>query len=160
MTDLACTIERLASEEDLDAVAALEADAFANPWTRDMLARELRQSDVARVYVLRTVGKRVAAFCACWLIFDELHINTVAVDPALRRRGLAIRLMEHVLADAARQGVEHATLEVRRSNEPALQLYQRLGFVVEAVRQRYYTNPEEDALILWLRDLKPARSSP
>lgn len=160
MTDLACTIERLASEEDLDAVAALEADAFANPWTRDMLARELRQSDVARVYVLRTVGKRVAAFCACWLIFDELHINTVAVDPALRRRGLAIRLMEHVLADAARQGVEHATLEVRRSNEPALQLYQRLGFVVEAVRQRYYTSPEEDALILWLRDLKPARSSP
>lgn len=156
MHDDAWTIERLSSEEDLDAVAALEADAFTNPWTREMLARELRQSDVARVYVLRAMGKRVAAFCACWLIFDELHVNTVAVDPALRRRGLAVRLLEHVLADAARGGAEHATLEVRRSNEPALQLYGRLGFVVEAVRPRYYTNPEEDALILWKRGLKSA----
>lgn len=153
-------IERLSSDEDLDAVAALEADAFANPWTREMLARELRQSDVARVYVLRTMGKRVAAFCACWLVFDELHVNTVAVDPALRRRGLAVRLMQHVLTEAAREGAEHATLEVRRSNVPALELYRRLGFVVEAVRPRYYTSPEEDALILWRRNLKSAGSSP
>lgn len=161
MTDKApCTIERLTSDEDLDAVAALEADAFTNPWTREMLARELRQSDVARVYVLRMMEKRVAAFCACWLIFDELHINTVAVDPALRRHGLAMKLMEHVLADATGQGAAHATLEVRRSNEPALRLYQRLGFVVEGVRPRYYTSPEEDALILWRRRLGPATSGP
>ena len=153
-----CTIERIISDDDLDAVAALEAGAFTNPWTRDMLARELRQSDVARVYVLRTMGKRVAAFCACWLIFDELHINTVAVDPALRRRGLAVKLMEHVLAEATGQGAAHATLEVRRSNEPALRLYRRLGFLVEAVRPRYYASPEEDALILWRRHLNPANS--
>lgn len=158
MTD--AIVERLSSDEDLDAVAALEADAFSNPWTREMLARELRQSDVARVYVLRAMGKRVAAFCACWLVFDELHINTIAVDPSLRRQGLAVRLMHHVLADAAREGAEQATLEVRRSNEPALELYRRLGFVVEAVRPRYYTSPEEDALILWLRNLKSAASSP
>lgn len=155
-----CVIERLSSEEDLDAVAALEADAFTNPWTREMLARELRQSDVARVYVLRGMGKRVAAFCACWLVFDELHVNTVAVDPALRRQGLARRLMVHVLEDAVRGGAAHATLEVRRSNQPALELYRRLGFVVEAVRPGYYTKPEEDALILWRRDLKAAGSSP
>lgn len=160
MTGDPCTIELATSEEDLDAVAVLEADAFTNPWTREMLARELRQSDVARVYVLRGMGKRVAAFCACWVIFDELHVNTVAVDPSLRRRGLAIRLMEHVLADAARQGAGHATLEVRRSNEAALQLYQRLGFVVEAVRPRYYSSPEEDAMILWRRNLDTARSGP
>jgi ribosomal-protein-alanine N-acetyltransferase len=160
MTDEACTIERLVSDEDLDAVAALEADSFSNPWTREMLARELGQSDVARVYVMRAMGKRVAAFCACWLIFDELHVNTVAVDPSLRRRGLAVRLVQHVLADAAREGAEHATLEVRRSNEPALELYRRLGFVVEAVRPRYYTSPEEDALILWRRNLTPAGTSP
>ncbi len=157
MTDDGCTIERLVSEEDLDSVAALEADAFANPWTREMLARELRQSDVARVYLLRAGGKRVAAFCACWLVFDELHVNTVAVDPSLRRRGLATALMQHVLAEAARDGAVQATLEVRRSNEPAIELYRRLGFAVEAVRPRYYTSPEEDALILWRRDLSGAR---
>lgn len=161
MTDDApCTIEQITSEEDLDAVAALEAEAFTNPWTREMLAREIGQSDVARVYVPRTMGKPVAAFCACWLVFDELHVNTVAVDPALRRRGLASTLMAHVLREAVRLGAVHATLEVRRSNEAALQLYQRLGFVVEAVRPRYYTSPEEDALILWRRNLKPADSSP
>jgi [ribosomal protein S18]-alanine N-acetyltransferase len=156
----AWTIERLAGEEDLDAVAALEADSFTNPWTREMLARELRQSDVARVYVLRAAGRRVAAFCACWLIFDELHINTVAVDPALRRRGLATKLMEHVCSEARHEGATAVTLEVRRSNEPALRLYERLGFTVEAVRPRYYTSPEEDALILWRRGLNGPDSFP
>jgi ribosomal-protein-alanine N-acetyltransferase len=142
-------VER-AWEVDLDAVAALEADAFTNPWTRDMLQRELRQSEVARVYVLRLPGQPVAAFCTCWVIYDELHINTIAVDRSRRRQGLATALMRYVLEDAARGGAVRATLEVRRSNDAAQQLYQRLGFQVSAVRHRYYTQPEEDALILWL----------
>ena len=142
-------VER-AWEADLDAVAALEADAFTNPWTRVMLERELRQSDVARVYVLRLPGQPVAAFCTCWVIYDELHINTIAVDRSRRRQGLATALMRYVLEDAARGGAVRATLEVRRSNDAAQQLYQRLGFKVSAVRHRYYTQPEEDALIFWL----------
>lgn len=142
-------VER-AWEGDLDAVAALEADAFTNPWTRVMLERELRQSDVARVYVLRLPGQPVAAFCTCWVIYDELHINTIAVDRSRRRQGLATALMRYVLEDAARGGAVRATLEVRRSNDAAQQLYQRLGFKVSAVRHRYYTQPEEDALIFWL----------
>jgi ribosomal-protein-alanine N-acetyltransferase len=152
----AITIERLQGDADLDAVVALEATAFTNPWTRDMLDRELRQSDVARVYVLRTRNQPVTAFCACWVIFDELHINTIAVDPAHRREGLATKLMHHVFADAALEGVLRATLEVRRSNEAALRLYERLGFTVEAVRPRYYSQPEEDALILWRHGLSPS----
>jgi ribosomal-protein-alanine N-acetyltransferase len=142
-------VER-AWETDLDAVAALEADSFTNPWTRDMLARELRQSEVARVYVLRLPGQPVAAFCTCWVIYDELHINTIAVDRSRRRQGLATALMRYVLEDAARGGAVRATLEVRRSNDAAQQLYERLGFKVSAVRHRYYTQPEEDALIFWL----------
>lgn len=144
---------RFTGEADLDAVAALEAESFANPWTRDMLARELRHSDVARVYVLRRPDASVVAFCACWVIVDELHINTIAVDPAHRRLGLATRLLHVVLADVASQGVVRATLEVRRSNEAACRLYQRLGFTIEAVRANYYVRPEEDALILWRRNL-------
>jgi ribosomal-protein-alanine N-acetyltransferase len=103
--------------------------------------------------VLRLPGRRVAAFCACWVVYDELHVNTVAVDAALRRNGLATRLMRHVIQDAARDGARRATLEVRRSNTAALALYQRLGFDVTAVRPRYYSQPEEDALILWRDDL-------
>jgi [ribosomal protein S18]-alanine N-acetyltransferase len=143
-------IERISESVDLDAVAALEADTFTNPWTREMLERELRQSDVARVYVLRLPGYRVAAFCACWLVYDELHINTIAVDTRLRRQGLATALMTHLLAEGAAAGARRTFLEVRRSNLPAQSLYERLGFAVSAVRRNYYSHPEEDALVLAL----------
>ena len=142
-------IERVSSDEDLDAVASLEAASFINPWTREMLARELSQNELARVYVVRMPGERVAAFCACWIIVDELHINTIAVREDLRRRGLATALMHHVLDDAQHQGASRATLEVRRSNEAAQRLYEALGFQLAGVRPGYYTQPDEDALILW-----------
>jgi [ribosomal protein S18]-alanine N-acetyltransferase len=141
-------IERVSSDEDLDAVVALEAESFTNPWTREMLERELRQSDVARVYVLRLADRRVAAFCACWILFDELHINTIAVHPSLRRQGLATQLMTHLLERAAAEGANRALLEVRRSNVAAQRLYERLGFRVAGVRRHYYSHPDEDALVL------------
>lgn len=142
-------VERIRDGADLDAVVALEAASFTNPWTRAMLDRELVQSDVARIYVLRLPDRRVVGFCACWIIADELHINTLAVEPARRRHGLGTWLMHGVLAEAAKEGATRATLEVRRSNEAARRLYAQLGFSVSAVRPNYYTHPEEDALILW-----------
>jgi ribosomal-protein-alanine N-acetyltransferase len=147
-------IERLRDMEDLDAVAALEAASFSNPWTREMLERELRQSDVARVYVLRLPEQRVAAFCSCWFVYDEVHINTIAVDATLRRQGLATALMQHLLAEAAEQGAQRAFLEVRRSNEAALALYSSLGFLLAGVRRDYYSQPIEDALVLLREGLK------
>jgi len=149
VVDTALVIERASSDEDLDAVAALEAASFINPWTREMLARELSQNELARVYVVRMGEERVVAFCACWIIVDELHINTIAVRDDLRRRGLATALMHHVLGEAELQGASRATLEVRRSNEPAQRLYEALGFQLAGVRPGYYTQPDEDALILW-----------
>jgi ribosomal-protein-alanine N-acetyltransferase len=159
MEQLEMVIERIHDSDDLDAVAALEAASFTNPWTREMLDRELRQSDVARVYVLRVPGHRVAAFCTCWVVYDELHINTIAVEAQLRRQGLATALMRHLLADAARQGAHRACLEVRRSNLPAQRLYGSLGFVVAGVRRDYYTQPVEDALLLLRNDLSALADS-
>jgi [ribosomal protein S18]-alanine N-acetyltransferase len=155
----AIQIERLADSDDLEAVVSLEAESFTNPWTREMLERELTQSDVARIYVLRVPGTRVAAFCSCWVVADELHINTIAVNPAFRRQGLARALLGHILTNTVAEGIRRATLEVRRSNEPALRLYECLGFSVMAVRSRYYTQPEEDALILW-RDIAAVDAPP
>src|SRR3990170_6749424 len=137
------SIARLANDEELDRVAAIEAASFSNPWTRDMLARELQHANITRIYVLKLADGGIAAFCACWLIIDEAHINTLAVDPSRRRRGLATALLEHVLADLAAEGARRATLEVRRSNTAALRLYERLGFFVAAVRPNYYSLPEE-----------------
>jgi [ribosomal protein S18]-alanine N-acetyltransferase len=148
------TIARLAEGEDLDQVLSLEAASFTNPWTREILERELQREEVARVYVVRADDRRIVGFCACWFIVDELHINTLAVDEAHRRRGIATRLLNFVLAEARAAGMERATLDVRRSNEAALHLYRRMGFVVRAVRNGYYTRPQEDGLILWRDDLR------
>jgi ribosomal-protein-alanine N-acetyltransferase len=139
-------IERLSSDRDLDDVAALEARCFTNPWTRDMLARELAQSDVAHVFLLRQPDRRLAGFCSCWIVADELHVNTLVVD-------LPYRLMAWVMEEALRRGATRATLEVRESNEAARRLYASLGFEVVARRPRYYSQPVEDALILWREHL-------
>jgi ribosomal-protein-alanine N-acetyltransferase len=145
-------VERLrdaGAAADLDAIVALEQESFTNPWSRDTLVWELTHSDVTRVYLLRDVADRPIAFCIAWVIFDELHINTLAVSPDRRRQGVATFLLETVMAEAAQGGARRATLEVRESNVAALQLYARLGFTVSAKRPGYYTNPPEDALILW-----------
>jgi len=141
------------ADADIDAIVELEAESFTNPWTRETLVWELRNSDVTRVFVLRDDGGKMLAFCVCWVIFDELHINTLAVTPAARRTGLATFLLRAVMAEAAQAGALKATLEVRASNTAALALYSRLGFHVAAQRPRYYTHPEEDALILWRESL-------
>lgn len=145
-------VERLrnaGADAEIDAIVGLEAESFTNPWSRETLVWELRNSDVTRVHVLRDAHERVVAFSVCWVIFDELHINTMAVAPAARRRGVATFLLRQVMAEAAAAGATRATLEVRASNRAALALYARLGFHVAARRPGYYTRPEEDALILW-----------
>lgn len=138
-----------ANDADIEAILALEQESFTNPWSRDTLVWELAHSDVTRVYLLRDSADRAIAFCIAWVIFDELHINTLAVSPDRRRQGVATLLLETVMAEAARGGARRATLEVRESNVAALQLYARLGFTVSAKRPGYYTSPPEDALILW-----------
>jgi [ribosomal protein S18]-alanine N-acetyltransferase len=152
-TPLDAVVERMETDADLDAVVELESACFTNPWTRDTLVRELAQSGVAHVFVLRLPGERVAAFCSCWIVADELHVNTMAVHPQYRRHGLAAFLMRRVMAEAQRRGAVRATLEVRESNEAARRLYESLGFTVAAMRRGYYTQPEEDALILWRETL-------
>ena len=148
MTDApSLTVERLTqpNPDDFDAIVALEGESFSNPWTGAALA-DMLTSPVTQLYVARQPDRGVIGFCACWLIEDELHINTVAVTPALRRQGVATRLLKEILAAT---GAQRATLEVRRSNVAALKLYESLGFATTAVRPRYYSSPEEDALVLW-----------
>ena len=149
----ALTIGRVTKPEDLATVAELQRRSFANAWGAEALRWELDHSDVARLYVARAANGAIVAYCACWFVHDELHINSVAVDLSHRRRGVARRLLEAVLRDAVAEGAQQATLEVRQSNDAARLLYEGLGFGVEGVRRNYYQNPREDALILWHRDL-------
>lgn len=141
-------LSRAERARDLDGMLAVDAATFERPWTRAMYEWEWTHSDVARFYVARRAGA-VVAYCAGWVIFDELHINNLAVDPAWRRRGVASALLTYVLQSAAAEGAARSTLEVRRSNEPARRLYERFGFSFAGVRTAYYREPVEDALVLW-----------
>jgi ribosomal-protein-alanine N-acetyltransferase len=145
-------IERLAGEADLDGVLEVEAESFTNPWTRDMYSWELQNRAVCHILIVRTEDCPVAGFCAFWLVFDEIHINNLAMRPRFRDQGIGTALLHHVLAEARDLGARRATLEVRASNAQARRLYERLGFYVAGTRRNYYTNPVEDALILWRDD--------
>jgi [ribosomal protein S18]-alanine N-acetyltransferase len=152
MTD--CFIQPLTSEADIDDILRIESIAFTNPWTREMYLSELEHRNVSFFYIARDAVGEAIGFCSCWLVLDEVHINNLAVLPEHRRGGVASALLERVLSDGAGRGAHRATLEVRRSNEAALKLYEKFGFRVTAVRRRYYTNPDEDALVLW-REPRP-----
>jgi ribosomal-protein-alanine N-acetyltransferase len=127
------SIELFQVDRDLDGVMAVDEASFVNPWTRDMFLWEAHHSDVSRLFVCRDAAGTVVAYCATWVVFDELHINNLAVLPAWRRRGVAAALLSEVLA----------------SNAAAIALYTAFGFVLRGRRPRYYAKPEEDALILW-----------
>lgn len=141
-------IDRLSSPEDLDGVLALEQASFNNPTTREWYEGELKRPEVCFIYVLRTPGHRVAAFCAFWLIVEQAHINNLAVLPELRGQGLGTQLLAAIIDEAAHLGASELTLEVRASNTPALRLYTKAGFKRLGLRKNYYTSPVEDALIL------------
>ncbi len=153
-----CFIQPVTSERDIDDLLRIESIAFTRPWTREMYLSELEHRDVSFFYIARDPVGEAIGFCSWWLVLDEVHVNNFAVLPEHRRSGVASRLLERVLADGAARGANRATLEVRRSNEAALRLYEKFGFAVTAVRRNYYSHPEEDALILW-REPTPVSSS-
>jgi ribosomal-protein-alanine N-acetyltransferase len=114
-----------------------------------MYAWELRNRSVCHILIVRTAECTVAGFCAFWLVFDEIHINNLAMRPGYRGHGIGTALLQRVLEEGKQLGARRATLEVRASNEAARRLYERLGFYVAGVRRGYYSSPVEDALILW-----------
>lgn len=146
-------IERLADEQDIEGVLAVESESFTNPWTRDMYAWELQNRSMCHILLVRTPECRVAGFCAFWLVFDEVHINNIAMRPGFRAQGIGTALLRQVLAEGHQLGARRATLEVRASNAGARRLYERMGFYVAGVRRNYYSDPVDDALILWRDEL-------
>jgi [ribosomal protein S18]-alanine N-acetyltransferase len=150
-------IEPLVSPSEIDAILAIEEASFTNPWTREMYLAELQNEGVSFFYLARDPERQTIGFCSVWRVLDELHINNLAVLPAYRRAGIGFALLTHALDEGARMGARRATLEVRRSNDAARQLYERFGFSVVGVRHGYYSNPVEDALVLWREELEQFR---
>jgi len=136
------------TERNLDAVLGIENLSFASPWSKNSFLYELQENKRA-VYLAASEEERIIGYIGMWVILDEGHITNLAVHPDYRRHGVAWRLIETLTVTAADRGLARLTLEVRRTNFTAQQLYLKAGFVSAGVRPRYYKDNDEDALIMW-----------
>ena len=125
---------------------------FAAPWPSYAFRQELEGNRLAR-YIVARDGERVVGYAGIWLMVDEAHITTFAVDPEYRRQGIGHAILRELLALSHRVGAVVATLEVRATNVAARRLYERYGFRPVGVRPRYYTDNGEDALIMTTSEL-------
>lgn len=135
--------------DDVEIVSKIESEVFSMPWSaKDFL--EMVEADYAYYYVAELDGE-IAGCCGIRNIAGDGEITNVVVAPSYRRRGIALKMMEYMLEEAVKAGIGDCTLEVRVSNQPAIRLYERLGFKGEGIRPHFYDKPDEDALIMWKR---------
>jgi ribosomal-protein-alanine N-acetyltransferase len=134
-------------EADLPRVMEIERAAFAQPWTEELVRRELDHE--FSTVLLATEGPEgpVAGFAITWLVHDELHVLNVAVAPEARRRGVGRAVLDEAEERGRAQGAVKAMLEVRVANVPAIALYRSRGYRDVARRPRYYPDGE-DALVM------------
>jgi [ribosomal protein S18]-alanine N-acetyltransferase len=147
-------VERM-KVEDLEAVHAIEREAFSTPWPANAYRQELETNRLAH-YIVARWGEEIIGFAGIWLLVDEAHVTTFATRHDWRRRGVGERLLLALLDLARNRGASEATLEVRPSNAPARRLYEKYGFREVGIRPRYYTDNKEDALIMTTEPLASA----
>ncbi|AND37893.1 MULTISPECIES: ribosomal protein S18-alanine N-acetyltransferase [Cytobacillus] len=140
---------RFMNEEDIDDVLEIEHKSFATPWSREAFFNELTQNQFA-LYVVLEEENKVIGYCGAWIVVDEAHITNVALLPEYRGRKLGEALMRKLMEIASEMGAITMTLEVRVSNFTAQALYRKLGFQNGAIRKNYYTDNQEDALVMWV----------
>jgi [ribosomal protein S18]-alanine N-acetyltransferase len=140
---------RFMTVDDLDAVMEIEHRSFSIPWTREAFYNEIEQNHLS-TYLVVEDGESIAGYCGVWLVVDEAHITNVAVLPDYRGKGLGEALMKRIMEVAKEVGARVMTLEVRVSNEAAKGLYRKMGFQDGGIRRRYYSDNQEDALVMWV----------
>jgi ribosomal-protein-alanine N-acetyltransferase len=132
---------------DLPSVQLIERASFATPWPAHAYRQELEANRLAH-YLVGTLASEIVAYGGIWLMVDEAHITTFAVHPRYRRRRIGERLLLALLDLAVDRRAREATLEVRLSNLAARRLYEKYGFRPVGIRPRYYSDNQEDALIM------------
>ncbi|PLR76511.1 ribosomal-protein-alanine N-acetyltransferase [Bacillus sp. V3-13] len=140
---------RFMKEEDIDQVLIIEHESFATPWSRDAFMNEITTNQFA-VYIVLEDGNQIVGYCGAWIVVDEAHITNIALLPGYRGKKLGEALMQKMISVAKELGARTATLEVRVSNYVAQSLYRKLGFQDGAIRKNYYTDNQEDALVMWV----------
>ena len=145
------TVESV-TPEHFAAMQAIEDVSFPTSWPSDSFEKEVLENKVA-TYLVAHRGGQVLGYVGSWIILDEVHITTIAVDPALRGARVGRTLLARLLFIAIERGARWTVLEVRASNESAIRMYQHFGFRQVGKRKGYYENGE-DALVLWVGSMQ------
>lgn len=141
---------RRARAEDVGRVMEIEKDGFKHPWSRELIERELGHA-WSQILLACEVGageERVVGYIVFWLVHDEIHVLNVATALESRRRGIGRALMEAAEGAGRTRGARLSTLEVRRSNLGAIELYRAIGYRQVGIRPRYYAEENEDAIVM------------
>lgn len=134
--------------EDLDQIMEIEKEAFTTPWSRNAFAMEITENLLAK-YIVAEVDGKVAGYAGIWLIMDEGHITNIAVKKEHQGQGIGKFLIMGLIDYCKKQSIINMTLEVRKSNIIAQNLYKKYGFIDCGIRPNYYADDHEDAVIMW-----------
>jgi [ribosomal protein S18]-alanine N-acetyltransferase len=138
---------------DIAAVTRIERACFSAVWPSDAFYNELSTNKLAHYFVGR-YRDRVVAYGGIWVILEDSHVTTLAVDPECRGRRFGELVLLRLIDEAIARGAAWMTLEVRESNAVAQRLYRKYGFTTVTMRTGYYSDDNESALIMWAGSLK------
>lgn len=140
---------RKMQKSDLQEVCKIEKDNFSLPWSERSFIESMERNDT--VFLTALEGEEVAGYIGCYCIAGTGEITNVAVKDTCRRRGIGAMLLEGLYKAGETLNTREFFLEVRESNEAAISLYSRQGFVKEGIRKNFYEKPVENAVIMWKR---------
>lgn len=138
---------RSMTERDCEAVALLYKECFSQPWSLSAI-KEMFTTDGYVSFVAENEKKEIIGYVGMKTVFDEADITNVAVDPGMRKQGIAGKLLKRLMEEAHEMGILSIFLEVRASNQAAITLYQHADFVDCGRRKNYYHQPDEDAILM------------
>ncbi len=139
-------------QKDIDSVVRIERASYPISWHDYAYQTELNNRSA--VYIVAKLGDEVIGYAGMWIIMDEAHITTIAVDPNYRGKKVGQRLLGRLLEEAIHIGASRTTLEVRESNVAAQNLYIKYGFKGVSCLQQYYSDNQENAVVMWAENLR------
>lgn len=138
---------------DISAVVRIERASFSTVWPSDAFFNELSTNKLAHYFVGR-VDDRIVAYGGIWVILEDSHVTTLAVDPDYRGKRFGEVMLLRLVDEALDRGAAWMTLEVRESNAVAQRLYRKYGFTTVTMRRGYYSDDNESALVMWAGNLR------
>lgn len=136
--------------DDLKDILEIEEKCFSVPWSKEAFESEINHKFT--YYCCIEINKKVIGYAGLWKIIDEGHITNIAVLPMYRKKGYGNNLIKNLINYCNKNSIVSMTLEVRESNEAAINLYRKNGFEIAGIRPNYYTKPVENAAIMWRKN--------